>query len=319
MISASNLSKSYAYYRKESGLAGSVRNLFHREKLQTEAVKGIDLDIGRGELIGFIGPNGAGKTTTLKMISGILYPTSGSLSVLGYQPSRRKHDFLRRISLVMGQKNQLWWDLPAQDSFDLNRRIYCIPDERYRRQLKTLVERLEVGDQTDIQVRRLSLGERMKMELIAALLHEPEILLLDEPTIGLDVKSQKTIRAFIREYNREKGNTIMLTSHYMRDVQELCSRLIVIDKGSIIYDGGQEQLISRYADHRLISVSFNQAPDRGELAPFGEITGWGDFKAVLKVPQASCASIAGRLLARFDINDITIEEISLEDVVGMIM
>ena len=318
-IQVNNLSKKYSYYEKEQGLSGSFKNLFHRKKLFNEAVKHISFSIQEGELVGFIGSNGAGKTTVLKTLSGILHPTSGEVNVLGYQPWKRKNEFLKQISIVMGQKNQLWWDLPAQDTFYLNQRIYSIPNKDFMNRLDYLVEKLEVKEKINIQVRKLSLGERMKMELIAALLHNPRVLLLDEPTIGLDVKSQKTIRKFIKEYNQQNGNTIILTSHYMKDVQELCNRIIVIDKGNIVFDGNQEDLIKKFSDDKIVNVSFNEQPTKEELSTYGEVVALNEMKASIKIPKSSVTSVVNRLLTSCDILDISIEETSLEDVVENII
>ncbi|EPR10438.1 ABC transporter ATP-binding protein [Ruminiclostridium papyrosolvens] len=318
-IQVNNLTKKYSYYEKEQGLSGSFKNLFHRKKLFNEAVKQVSFSIQEGELVGFIGSNGAGKTTVLKTLSGILYPTSGEVNVLGYQPWKRKNEFLKQISIVMGQKNQLWWDLPAQDTFYLNQRLYSIPNKDFMNRLDYLVEKLEVEEKVNIQVRKLSLGERMKMELIAALLHNPRVLLLDEPTIGLDVKSQKTIRKFIKEYNQQNGNTIILTSHYMKDVQELCNRIIVIDKGNIIFDGNQEDLIKKFSDDKIVNVSFNELPTKEELSTYGEVVDLSDMKASIKVSKSSVTSVVNVLLTSCDIHDISIEETSLEDVVEKII
>jgi len=232
-------------HQKEPGLRGSFKSLFNRKYYDVKAVDGVSLNIEEGELIGFIGPNGAGKTTTLKVLSGLLYPTSGAVSVLGYTPWERKPEFQKQFSLVMGQKNQLWWDLPAMESFILNKEIYEVPDIQYKKTLDELVELLDVKDFLKIQVRKLSLGQRMKMELIAALIHSPKILFLDEPTIGLDVVMQKKMRDFIKEYNKKYNATIILTSHYMDDVKELCNRVVIIDKGRILFDGALDEIIKK--------------------------------------------------------------------------
>jgi ABC-2 type transport system ATP-binding protein len=233
--------------------------------MDVKAVDGVSFDIGEGELVGFIGPNGAGKTTSLKVLSGLLYPTSGHVSVLGFTPWDRKPSFQKQFSLVMGQKNQLWWDLPAIESFNLNKEIYEISDEKYKRTLSELVELLEVEDQLKVQVRKLSLGQRMKMELIAALLHSPKILFLDEPTIGLDVVMQKKMRDFIKDYNLRYKSTILLTSHYMDDVKELCDRVVIIDKGKLLFDGALDEIIKKFANHKLITVVFSSDVDKSAL------------------------------------------------------
>src|SRR3972149_2641479 len=258
VIEVKNLRKYYKVHQKEPGLSGSIRSLFHRKYYDVKAVDNVSFEIGEGELIGFIGPNGAGKTTTLKVLSGLLYPTSGTVSVLGFTPWDRKPEFQKQFSLVMGQKNQLWWDLPAMESFILNKEIYEVPDAQFKQTLDELVELLEVKDFLKVQVRKLSLGQRMKMELIAALIHSPRILFLDEPTIGLDVVMQKKMRDFIKEYNQRFNSTIILTSHYMDDVKELCERVIIIDKGRLLFDGALAEIIKKYADHKLITVVFGE-------------------------------------------------------------
>lgn len=247
IIEVKNLHKSFKIYQKEPGLAGSFKSLFHRKYEKKEAVKDVSFTIEEGELIGFIGPNGAGKTTTLKMLSGLLYPSGGHVSVLGFTPFDRKHEFLKQISLVMGQKNQLWWDLPPMDTFLLNKEIYEILDTDFKKRVEELSELLDVKDILNVQVRKLSLGQRMKCELMAALLHHPKIFFLDEPTIGLDVVAQQKLRDFIKEYNEKYKATILLTSHYMRDVKQLCKRVVVINYGEIIYDGDLDQLMKEYA------------------------------------------------------------------------
>src|SRR3989339_738990 len=256
IISVTKLKKYYKVHQKEPGLSGSIKSLFNRKYYDVKAVDDVSFEIAEGELVGFIGPNGAGKTTTLKVLSGLLYPTSGQISVLGFEPWKRDHKYLKQMSLVMGQKNQLWWDLPAQESFVLNKEIYEVSDEQYKKTLNELVELLDVKDVLQIPVRKLSLGQRMKCELIAALLHSPKILFLDEPTIGLDVVIQKAMRDFIRTYNQEFGATILLTSHYMQDVKELCKRVIVIDKGQILFDGEMKKIIEKYAVNKIITVEF---------------------------------------------------------------
>ncbi|MEK7623660.1 MAG: ABC transporter ATP-binding protein, partial [Patescibacteria group bacterium] len=249
IISVNNLSKTYEYYKKQPGLLNSLKSLFHREKLFTKAVKDVSFTIDEGEFVGFLGPNGAGKTTTLKMLSGIIYPTTGTASVLGYTPWKRQPVFQKQFALVMGQKNQLWWDLPAMESFLLNKEIYEVPEKQFRATLDELTELLDIGKLLDIPVRKLSLGERMKCELVAALLHSPKVLFLDEPTIGLDVVSQHNIRQFLKTYNKEKKTTIILTSHYMEDVEALCERVVIINHGALMYDGSLQQLLDKYIDH----------------------------------------------------------------------
>ena len=258
VIEVSNLKKYYRVYQKEPGLVGSIKSLVNRKYEDVKAVNDISFAIGEGELVGFIGPNGAGKTTTLKVLSGLLYPNSGKVSVLGFTPFDRKAQFQKQMSLIMGQKNQLWWDLPSLDSFLLNKEIYEIPQNQFDRTLNQLVEMLDLQSVLKVQVRKMSLGQRMKCELVAALLHSPKVLFLDEPTIGLDVVMQKKIRDFIKDYNQKFKATVILTSHYMDDVKELCERVIIIDKGRIFFDGKLREIIAKYADHKLLEVVFSQ-------------------------------------------------------------
>lgn len=315
IIKVSNLSKSFRVYQKEPGLKGSVKHLFHRKYYDVKAVEKVSFTIQEGELVGFIGPNGAGKTTTLKMLSGLLYPSSGEATVLGYKPWERKKEFQRQFSIVMGQKNQLWWDLSAYDSFILNRDIYQIPEKEFKRALDRLVSMLDLKDVVNIQVRKLSLGQRMKAELVAALLHSPKVLFLDEPTIGLDVVMQKTLRDFIKQYNKETKAAIILTSHYMEDVKELCDRVIMIDKGKLMFDGPFEDIIRKYADHKILSVVFDAKPDKRFLETIGTIVEFEPLKCLLKVPRNEVSSRASLLLTKCSVADLTIEESKIEDVI----
>jgi ABC-2 type transport system ATP-binding protein len=271
VITVDHLTKYYQVHQKEPGMKGSLKSLFNRKYYDAKAVDDISFSIKEGELIGFIGPNGAGKTTTLKCLSGLLYPTSGKVEVLGYTPFQRKHEFLKQISLVMGQKNQLWWDLPAIDSFLLNKEIYEISDKKYRETLDELTKLLDVADILQVQVRKLSLGQRMKCELIAALIHNPKILFLDEPTIGLDVVMQQKLRDFVKEYNKRYNATILLTSHYMKDVEQLCKRVIIIDHGKILYDGALADIVKKYVKNKTLTVVFEKPVDRQKLAKLGEV------------------------------------------------
>jgi len=314
-ISVQKLSKHYKVFEKEPGLLGSVKSLFKREYRQVKAVDGVSFQIQEGELIGFIGPNGAGKTTTLKCLSGLLYPTAGEVAVLGFTPWDRKHEFLKQISLVMGQKNQLWWDLPAMESFILNKEIYEIPDQEYQKTLHTLVELLDVKDVLNIQVRRLSLGQRMKCELIAALLHTPKVLFLDEPTIGLDVVMQKKIREFIKEYNQAFKATVILTSHYMGDVKELCKRVIIIDKGSIIFDGLLSEITKKYANHKFLRVVFAKEVDKKSLKKLATVKEFDFPQATLVVRREQASKAAAKLLENFPVADLNIEEPGIEDII----
>src|SRR6185312_6809898 len=253
-IEVNGLTKAFQTYKKLPGFFGAVRGLFHRKYEQTVAVDQVSFKVEPGELVGFLGPNGAGKTTTLKMLSGLLYPTSGSARVLGYTPWERDDGYRRQFALLLGQKNHLWWDLPARESLELNAKIYGISDDALNRTVDEMTELLAVKDKLNVSVRELSLGERMKMELIASLLHKPKVLFLDEPTIGLDVISQKTVREFLREYNAREKTTILLTSHYMADIQELCRRVIIIDHGAIYFDGSLSEIIDRFADFKIVTI-----------------------------------------------------------------
>ena len=286
----------------------------HRE---VDAVAGVSFDVAPGEVVGFLGANGAGKTTTLKMLSGLLHPTSGEVTVLGHTPFRREREYLRRITLVMGNRNQLQWDIPALDSFEMNRAVYRIPGAEFRRTRDELVELLEIGDLVRKPVRNLSLGERMKAETAAALLHRPQVLFLDEPTIGLDVTAQKRIRAFLAEYNRRTGATVLLTSHYMADVQALCNRVVVIDAGRVLYDGGLRALTTRFSPHQTITVGL---PEGGaDLSGYGEVLeATPDGRASLRVPKAQAGAVAARLLADHQVTDLTIEDPPIEDVIEQV-
>ncbi|MBI5620490.1 ABC transporter ATP-binding protein [Candidatus Gottesmanbacteria bacterium] len=315
VISLSHLKKYYQVHEKEPGFMGSVRSLFHRKYQTVKAVDDISFQIDEGELVGFIGPNGAGKTTTLKCLSGLLYPTSGTVSVLGYTPFERKNNYLKQIALVMGQKNQLWWDLPAQETFLLNKEIYEIEDGEYKKTLHDLVELLDVEALLKVQVRKLSLGERMKMELIAALIHSPKVLFLDEPTIGLDVVMQKNMRDFVREYNELKKSTIILTSHYMEDVKQLARRVIIIDHGSILYDGKLDSLVKKFAKHKVLSIVLDEYVTPDKLESVGELIEYNFPKAVIRVPRSASNVAAAQLLQKFPVDDLNIEEPDIEDII----
>ncbi|MCL5784492.1 MAG: ATP-binding cassette domain-containing protein [Patescibacteria group bacterium] len=315
IISVQNLKKYYKVHQKEPGLSSSIKSFFNRKYMDVKAVDDVSFEIDEGELVGFIGPNGAGKTTTLKVLSGLLYPTSGEIKVLGFNPWERKTDFQKQFSLVMGQKNQLWWDLPAQESLILNKEIYEVSDEQYQKTLNELVELLEVGDLLKVQVRKLSLGQRMKMELIAALIHSPKVLFLDEPTIGLDVVMQKKMRDFIREYNKRFQATIILTSHYMDDVKELCQRVIIIDKGKILFDGKLEEIIKKFADYKTLTAVFGDKVDPEKLKNIGKLEQFEFPKAVISVKRGRASEAAADLLKNFPVEDINIEEPQIEDII----
>ncbi|MEI7768861.1 MAG: ATP-binding cassette domain-containing protein [Chloroflexales bacterium] len=314
-IRVSELRKSFQVPVREAGLAASIRSLVRRQTREVRAVDGVSFSIAPGEIVGFLGPNGAGKTTTLKMLSGLLHPSGGELSVIGHLPQRREHAFLRQIALVMGNRNQLQWDLPALDSFDLQRAIYRIPAEPFRRTRDEFIDLLEVGDLVSKPVRNLSLGERMKMEFIGALLHLPRVLFLDEPTIGLDVTMQRRIRGFIAEYNRRHAATVMLTSHYMADVEALCRRVIVIHHGQVRYDGALSGLVERFAAYRQISVTLAEPRD---LTPYGEVVATDGGRTTLRVPKADAARITARILADLPVGDLTIEEPPIDDVIEQV-
>lgn len=318
IISVKNLKKYYQVAQRQSGFLGALKSFVSREYKDVKAVDDISFTIQEGELIGFIGPNGAGKTTTLKVLSGLLYPTSGEVKIAGFEPSKRDTELLKKISLVMGQKNQLWWELPAIDTFELNRAIYEIPEKVYKKILNDLSSILQVGGLFNTPVRKLSLGERMKMELIASLLHNPKILFLDEPTIGLDVVMQKTLRDFIKQYNNEFGATIILTSHYMADVRELAKRVLIIDSGKIIYDGMLQNVVQKYSKNKTVKIVFIREIKRTDLEEYGKILAWEPPQVILSVPQDSAALVVSQILKNFAIADLTIEDISIEDVIRKI-
>lgn len=314
-ILVENLSKTYYVHKKQPGLVGALKGLVKREYENVKAVRNISFLIEEGELVGFIGPNGAGKTTTLKMLSGLLYPTRGTVRVLGSDPWQREYNFLRKISLVMGQKNQLWWDLPPQESFDLFKEIYAIDGDEYKKTLATLVDMLDLGDVLKTQVRKLSLGQRMKAELIAALLHRPKVLFLDEPTIGLDVVMQKTLREFIKEYNKEFKASIILTSHYMEDVRELAKRVIIINKGKILYDGLLQDIIVKYTRVKDIEIVFAETVPQERLKPFGKVKSYDENGAIVQVPREKIPETSANILKEIQVADINIKEVDIQDII----
>ena len=314
VIEASKLTKVYRTYRKERGLRGAVKGLLWRRYDETRAADQVSFKIDEGEFVGFLGPNGAGKTTVLKMLSGLLNPTSGDARVLGFIPWERRNEMKRQFSLLMGQKNALWWDLPAQESLELNRAIYGIDRDRFKKVVDGLSELLEVRDKMNVMVRELSLGERMKMELIAALIHEPRVLFLDEPTIGLDVVSQKRVREFLRIYNEEHRIVTLLTSHYMQDIQELCHRVLVIDHGKIFFDGPLAEIVDRFSGYKILSLTFEKEARR-DLSRFGEITEQTPVSVQLKVPRARVTDTCRQLLDACDVSDINVQEVPVEDVI----
>lgn len=315
IISVSHFSKHYQVHKKPPGFLGSVKSLVSRSHETIKAVDDISFSINEGELIGFIGPNGAGKTTTLKCLSGLLYPTNGEIKVLGFTPFERNYAYLRQISLVMGQKNQLWWDLPAVETFLLNKEIYEIPDRDYKKTLGELIDLLDVSEILNTPVRKLSLGQRMKMEIIAALIHSPKVLFLDEPTIGLDVVMQKKMRDFIASYNTLKKSTILLTSHYMEDVRQLAKRVIIIDHGKILYDGNLENLVKKFAKYKLLSIVLDTYVPPDKLSEVGELLEYNFPHATIKVPRSASNVAAAKLLEKFPVDDLNIEEPDVEDII----
>ncbi len=314
IIQVENLTRVFRTYRKRPGFVGGLIGLFHRTYEETAAANDISFSINRGEFVGFLGPNGAGKTTVLKMLSGLIYPTAGSAKVAGFNPRDRKNEYRRMFALVLGQKNQLWWDLPALESFHLLRHIYGIPAEIHRERLDELVDLLDVGSKLNVMVRELSLGERMKMELVAALLHGPRILFLDEPTIGLDVVSQRSVRRFLSDYNRRHGVTILLTSHYMADIESLCERVIIIHRGRKIYDGDLAKLDTAGARMKIIRIQPVDIWPTDWIAP-GKILSNDGGEITLEVPSDQVVDACQQILATAAVADITIEEVPLEEVI----
>jgi ABC-2 type transport system ATP-binding protein len=312
-VHASNLEKIFKVPEREAGLRAAAKGLVVRKHREVRAVDGITFDLAQGEVVGFLGPNGAGKTTTLKMLSGLLYPTDGEATVLGFEPSKRQKEFLSQITLVMGQRNQLSWDIPALDSYELNRAVYQIPDQQFHQTLDEMVEMLGIEDIINKPVRNLSLGERMKAEIAGALLHLPKVLFLDEPTIGLDVTMQRRIRGFVAEYNRRHGATVLLTSHYMADVVALCKRVIVIHHGIILYDGQLAGLVDRFSADKTIALTL---PDSSiNLDGYGEVASRDSGRVMLQVPRTEVSRVTARLLADLPVIDLTIEDPPIEDVI----
>ncbi|MBP9717801.1 ATP-binding cassette domain-containing protein [Candidatus Gracilibacteria bacterium] len=315
-IVVDKLKKTFSKPLRDPGLLGFFKGLVSRRMVHMDAVKEVSFTIKKGEFVGFVGPNGAGKTTTLKMLGGILYPTTGTATVLGHTPWKREKAFQKQFSLVMGQKNQLWWDLPVRESFEFNRVVYEIPTNIFKEQSKRLIDLLGIEKLLDTQVRKLSLGERMKCELAAALLHKPSILFLDEPTIGLDVISQKNIRDFLHTYNKEEGATIILTSHYMEDIRRLCDRVIIIDHGRLIYDGAYHDLVEQYADTKTIEILFKEPVSAERFIGLGKIADVRDIFVRLMVPRHDVTKIVNKLLTEFPVDDISIHEESMEEIVS---
>jgi len=314
MIEVERLRKWYRVHRRPPGLSAALRSLFHRAYEDVKAVEDVTFSIGAGERVGFLGPNGAGKTTTLKVLSGLLHPTEGRVTVAGFTPKERQRGFLEQITLVMGQKQQLLWDLPPSETFLLNRAIYDIPRKQYDATVAELTELLDLGPLLGKPTRQLSLGERMKCELAVALLHRPKVLFLDEPTIGLDVSMQATVRGFVRAYNERFGATVLLTSHYMEDVAALCPRVMVIDKGRMIYDGGLPELVRRVRPDKRMLLRFSRPVERRDLDALGSVIEHGDAEAIVQVSQSALQGAVARALSSLPLTDLTVEDPPLEDV-----
>src|SRR3977135_3003610 len=314
VIETRGLTKVYRTYRKEIGLRGAIKGLVGRRYDETRAGDAGSFQIEEGEFVGFLGPNGAGKTTVLKMLSGLLNPTSGEARVLGFVPWERSNELKRQFSLLMGQKNALWWDLPARESLELNRAIYGIERARFNKVVGGLSELLDVQDKMNVMVREISLGERMKMELISALIHEPRVLFLDEPTIGLDVVSQKRVREFLRLYNSEQKIVTMLTRHYIQDIEELCDRVIIIDHGKIFFDGPLDSIIDRFSGYKIISLTF-ETPAERDFSALGETIQQTPLSVQLKVPRAKVTETCRQVLAECAVVDINVQELPVEEVI----
>ena len=315
-VRVEDLRKVFEVPEREAGLKAATKSLVRRKTREVRAVDGISFEIAPGEIVGFLGPNGAGKTTTLKMLSGLLYVSGGEARVLGHIPSKRERDFLRRISLVMGNRNQLQWDLPALDSFELNRAIYRIPRPDFLALRDELIELLEIGDLVRKPVRQLSLGERMKVEIVGSLLHRPQVLFLDEPTIGLDVTMQKRLREFVAEYRQRHEATVMLTSHYMADVEALCERVIVIHHGKLLFDGDLAALSDTVAAWKTIAIVLENGA--GDLSSYGDVIHRDGDLVTLRVPKAETARVTARLLAEQEVLDLNVEDPPIEDVIELV-
>jgi ABC-2 type transport system ATP-binding protein len=318
VIEIRGLRKSYRVYQKKEGLGAAFRGLFHREYREVEAVRGIDLDVAEGEFVAFLGPNGAGKTTTLKLLSGVIYPSAGTAHVLGYVPWERDNAYRRRFALVMGQKNQLWWDLPAAESFRLHQQIYRIDPTAYQTKQDELVDLLDVRRLLNQPVRELSLGERMKMELIAALLHSPDVLFLDEPTIGLDVVAQYNIQKFLKHYQEARRITILLTSHYMKDVAALCRRVVVINHGQLVYDGTLDGIIDGFSSHKVLTLQFADGTLPSDFSRYGELIELAEPRVKLRVDRQHIAQVLSSVLANHTLEDVSVEDPPLEEVIAKV-
>ncbi|QDT98973.1 ABC transporter ATP-binding protein [Gimesia aquarii] len=315
-IVVKNLEKTYKVYQKNEGVFASIKGLWHRDHKTVHAVSDVSFTIEQGEMVAFLGPNGAGKTTTLKLLSGLIFPSAGTATVLGHIPWKRENEYRRRFSLVMGQKNQLWWDLPAQESFRLHKEIYRIDPQEYTRRIDELTSLLEVRHLIGQPVRELSLGERMRMELIAALLHRPDVLLLDEPTIGLDVVSQRRVQEFLKYYQIEQKTTVVLTSHYMKDVEALCKRAVIINQGSIKHDGPLSDILDRFSNHKIMDVQFDGDDMPRDFSQWGEVIENEAPRVKLKVPRNKIPEILSSLLSKYRILDVGVQERPLEEVIA---
>lgn len=315
-VYVAELSKTFQVPVREGGLKAALQGLVNRKHREVKAVEAVSFTIEPGEVVGFLGPNGAGKTTTLKMLSGLLYPSGGQATVLGSVPSRRDKEFLRQITLVMGQRNQLYWDIPALDSFEMNRAIYRIPEKVFKETRDQMIKLMDLQELVQKPVRNLSLGERMKVEIVASLLHRPKVLFLDEPTIGLDVTMQRRIRAFVAEYNRQNGATVLLTSHYMADVEALCRRVIVIHHGKILYDGGLSGLVERFSAYKTIGVTLENMDV--DLSAYGEVMSRDATQIKLRIAKSETSRLTAQLLSQLPVTDLTIEDPPIEDVIEQV-
>ena len=315
IIEVNNLKMNYKVSKKQEGLKGAIKGLFSKEYSVVNAVNDISFKVEEGEFIGLIGKNGAGKTTLLKLLSGILNPTSGTAKVMGNTPWELKTDFKKDISIIMGQRSQLWWDLPATETFAINKEIYEIPDKEYKRRLNTLVDLLDVKEKLNVQVRKLSLGQRMKMEFIAALLHGPKVIFLDEPTIGLDLIAQKSIRKFLKEVNQIEKSTIILTSHYMTDIVELCEKTIIVNEGKLVYDGAIKDITKDFNNYENITFNFENEIIKEEIEKIGTVVRLSEQEVTFNINRNDISNIVQLMLNSFDINDINIEELPIEDTI----
>jgi ABC-2 type transport system ATP-binding protein len=318
IIEAENLSKFYPVAVKEPGMKGTITHFFRRTYREVKAVQNVSFEIAPGEVVGFLGPNGAGKTTTLKMLTGLVHPSAGKVRVAGYVPFRRQEGFLHKITLVMGQKQQLLWDLPAMDSLKINAAVYNIPDKEFQRRVGELTEMLSLGGKLNQPVRKLSLGERMKAELLAALLHQPQVLFLDEPTLGLDVNAQVNVRDFLREYNQRYQATVLLTSHYMADITALCERVLLIHRGQLMYDGSLDGLLERFAPYREVHVELGQAVPKEKLLLYGDLRSLEGRSACFMVQSDILTRTVARILAELEVVDLTVTEPPVEEVIGRV-